>query len=163
MMDGVAAWLKGTALSNAIVTHIWVWPLCESLHFIGLALVIGIVGFMDLRLMGFMKRVPLGAIRDLMPLAILGFTLNLVTGALFFIGTPEQYVHNIAWWAKVCFLIVAGVNAAAYEATIGATMARLADGADTPLGAKVIGAVSLVSWLGVLYWGRMLPFIGNSF
>jgi hypothetical protein len=162
-MDAVAAWLKGTALSNAIVTHIWVWPLCESLHFIGLALVIGIVGFLDLRLMGFMKRVPLGAIRDLMPLAILGFTVNFVTGALFFIGTPEQYVHNVAWWAKVSFLIVAGVNAAAFEAIMGPAMARLADGADTPLGAKVIGAVSLVSWLGVLYWGRMLPFIGNSF
>ena len=42
-------------------------------------------------------------------------------------------------------------------------MTRLADGADTPLGAKIIGAVSLISWLGVLYWGRMLPFIGNSF
>ena len=76
-MDVVVAWLKGTTLSQAIVTHIWVWPLCESLHFIGLALVIGIVGFFDLRLMGFMKRVPVGAIRDLMPLAILGFGLNL--------------------------------------------------------------------------------------
>jgi hypothetical protein len=162
-MDAVVVWLKGTALSNAIVTHIWVWPLCESLHFIGLALVIGIVGLFDLRLMGFMKRIPVGAIRDLMPLAILGFAINLTSGALFFIGTPEQYVHNVAWWAKVSFLIVAGLNALVFELTMGAAIARLPDGVETPAGAKVIGAVSLISWLSVLYWGRMLPFIGNAF
>jgi hypothetical protein len=162
-MDAVVAWLKGTALSNAIVTHVWVWPLCESLHFIGLALIIGIVGFLDLRLMGFMKRVPVGAIRDLMPLAIFGFLLNLVTGATFFIGTPEQYMHNVAWWAKVCFLIVAGLNALAFEVTVGPAVTGLAAGADTPFSAKLVGAVSLISWLGVLYWGRMLPFIGNAF
>jgi hypothetical protein len=162
-MDAVVVWLKGTALSNAIVTHIWVWPLCESLHFIGLALVIGIVGLFDLRLMGFMKRIPVAAIRDLMPLAILGFAINLTSGALFFIGTPEQYVHNVAWWAKVFFLIVAGLNALIFELTMGSSIARLTDGGDTPAGAKVIGAVSLISWLSVLYWGRMLPFIGNAF
>jgi hypothetical protein len=162
-MDTVVAWLKSTTLSSAIVTHIWVWPLCESLHFVGLTLVIGIVGFFDLRLMGFMKRVPINAVRDLMPLAIFGFLLNLTTGALFFIGTPEQYVHNVAWWAKVTFLVVAGLNALTFELLVGPVVARLADGADTPLRAKVIGAVSLCSWLGVLYWGRMLPFIGNAF
>jgi hypothetical protein len=162
-MDAVVVWLKSTSLSHAVVNHIWVWPLCESLHFIGLALVIGIVGLFDLRLMGFMKRIPVGAIRDLMPLAIVGFGINLSTGALFFIGTPEQYMHNVAWWAKVCCLVVAGLNAIVFEATMGATIARLAEGAETPIGAKVIGAVSLISWLGVLYWGRMLPFIGNAF
>jgi hypothetical protein len=162
-MDAVVVWLKGTALSNSIVTHIWVWPLCESLHFVGLALVIGIVGLFDLRLMGFMKRIPVAAIRDLMPLAILGFAINLTSGALFFIGTPEQYVHNVAWWAKVFFLIVAGLNALIFELTMGSAIARLTDGGDTPAGAKVIGAVSLISWLSVLYWGRMLPFIGNAF
>jgi hypothetical protein len=162
-MDAVVAWLKGTALSNAIVTHTWVWPLCEGLHFIGLALVIGIVGLFDLRLMGFMKRLSVGAIRDLMPFAIGGFVLNLLTGAMFFIGTPEQYVRNVAWWAKVCFLVVAGLNAIVFETTVGPAMTQLPENGATPLAAKIIGAVSLVSWLGVLYWGRMLPFIGNAF
>jgi hypothetical protein len=36
-------------------------------------------------------------------------------------------------------------------------------GEDAPAGAKVISAVSIVSWLMVLYWGRMLPFVGNAF
>jgi len=91
-MDPFVAWLKTTSLSQAIVLTRWVWPLCETLHFIGLSLVVGVVGFFDLRLMGFMKRIPVVAVRDLMPFALAGFTLNLITGIIFLIGLPEQYV-----------------------------------------------------------------------
>jgi hypothetical protein len=162
-MDGVVAWLETTMLSRSIVESRWIWPLCEIVHFIGLTLVIGIAGFFDLRLMGFMKRVPLSAARDLMPLALAGFLMNLTTGATFFIGKPHQYVGNMAWWAKVCFLVLAGLNAVWFEATVGRHIAILGEGDETPRAAKIIGAVSLVSWLGVLYCGRMLPYIGNAF
>ena len=98
-----------------------------------------------------------------MPLAVTGFLLNLTTGAIFFIGAPHQYVRNVAWWAKVSFLLVAGLNAILFETTVGARTMNLGAGDDTPRTAKLVGAVSLVSWLGVLYWGRMLPYIGNAF
>jgi len=162
-MDGFVAWLESTTLSRGIVYHRWIWPVCEIIHFIGLTLVIGIAGFFDVRLMGFMKRVPVFAARDLMPLAIAGFLMNLATGATFFIGTPHQYVGNVAWWAKVFCLVLAGLNAMFFETTVGVRTMNLGAGDDTPRSAKVVGAVSLVSWLGVLYWGRMLPFIGNAF
>ena len=162
-MNGFAAWLESTTLSRTIVYYPWIWPLCEIVHFIGLTLVIGIAGFFDLRLMGFMKRVPVAAARDLMPLAIAGFVMNLATGATFFIGKPDQYVNNAAWWAKVFCLVLAGLNATFFETTIGVRTMTLAAGADTPRAAKIVGVVSLASWLGVLYCGRMLPFIGNAF
>jgi hypothetical protein len=162
-MDPFVAWLKTTSLSQAIVLETWVWPLCETLHFIGLSLVIGVVGFFDLRLMGFMKRIPVIAVRDLMPFALAGFVLNLVTGSIFLIGLPEQYVHNRAWWMKVLFLGVAGVNAVIFERWVGSRAAMVGANEDTTAGAKVIGAVSLVAWFSVLYWGRMLPFVGNAF
>ena len=162
-MNGFAAWLQSTALSRIIVQYPWIWPLCEIIHFIGLTLVIGIAGFFDLRLMGFMRRVPVAAARDLMPLAIGGFLMNLTTGATFFVGKPDQYVNNLAWWAKVFCLVLAGLNAMIFETTIGVRTMALGAGDDTPNAAKIVGAVSLASWLGVLYWGRMLPFIGNAF
>jgi hypothetical protein len=162
-VDNFVIWLKGTALSAAITSHIWVWPLAETLHFVGLALVIGIAGFFDLRLMGFMNRVPVSAARDLMPFAVLGFGINLVTGMVFLIGQPDQYAHNPAWWLKVGFLALAGLNALAFETIVGPQTANCAAGDDTPLPAKIVGALSLLSWLGVLYWGRMLPYVGNAF
>jgi hypothetical protein len=162
-MDPFIAWLQTTRLSQAIVSHIWVWPLCETLHFVGLALVIGIVGFFDLRLIGFFRRIPVSAVRDLMPFAIAGFLLNAITGLTFLIGHPEQYAHNIAWWFKVGSLVLAGLNAVAFESGVGARTVPLAPGVDTPVAAKAIGIVSLVAWFGVLFWGRMLPFIGGAF
>jgi hypothetical protein len=162
-MDGFVEWLRATPLSQAIVFSTWVWPACETIHFIGLALVIGVVGFFDLRLIGFFKRVPVSAAGDLMPFAIAGFLCNLTTGLVFLIGHPEQYAHNVAWWWKVGFLVLAGLNAAIFQVVVGPRTAALGEGDDTPAAAKAIGIVSLVSWLGVLYCGRMLPFIGGAF
>src|SRR4051812_19491104 len=158
MMDTFVEWLRGTGVSQAIVLSVWIWPLCETLHFIGLGLVIGIVGFFDLRLMGLMKAVPVAAARDLMPFALGGFLLNLSTGVVFLIGHPEQYVHNGAWWLKMSSLAIAGANAALFErSTIGRRTVMLGAGGDTSAAAKAAGAVSLIAWLSVLYWGRMLP------
>lgn len=162
-MDGFVAWLQATRLSQAIVFNTWIWPACETLHFIGLALVIGTAGFFDLRLLGLFKRIPVAAARELMTFALAGFLLNLTTGLIFLIGHPEQYAHNVAWWAKVGFLAAAGVNALAFEAMVAGRAMAVADGADTPAAAKAVGLVSLIAWFGVLYWGRMLPFIGGAF
>jgi len=162
-MTGFAAWLASTSLSRTIVLYRWIWPLCEIIHFIGLTLVVGIAGFFDLRLMGFMKRVPVAAARDLMPFAIAGFLMNLATGATFFIGKPDQYIDTLAWWAKVFCLVLAGANAMVFETSVGARAIVVGAGEDTPPAAKVVGAVSLASWLGVLYFGRMLPYIGGAF
>ena len=162
-MDAFVTWLQATPLSQAIVAQLWVWPAAETIHFIGLALIIGIVGFFDLRLMGFFRQIPVAAVRDLMPFAIVGFLLNLSTGLLFLIGHPEQYAHNPAWWWKVGFLAVAGLNAGIFEMTLAKTTMPIDAGEDTPAAAKAIGFLSIVAWLGVLYWGRMLPFIGDAF
>jgi hypothetical protein len=162
-MDAFVEWLRATPLSQAIVYRIWIWPLCETLHFIGLALIIGIAGFFDLRLMGFFKQISVDDARELMPLAVIGFLLNLTTGVTFLIGHPEQYVHNPAWWWKVGFLALAGLNALAFTMAVGKQTVGLRGGADTPIAVKTIGAVSLISWFAVLYFGRMLPFLGGAF
>jgi hypothetical protein len=162
-MDAFVEWLRTTPLSQAIVYRIWVWPLCETLHFVGLAMIIGIAGFFDLRLMGFFKQIPVDDARELMPLAVIGFLLNLITGVTFFIGHPEQYAHNPAWWWKVGFLSLAGINALIFQVAVGRQTVGLRAGADTPMTAKTIGAVSLISWFAVLYFGRMLPFLGGAF
>ena len=158
-----AQWLRATSASDWINSSRWLWPLCESLHFMGLSLLIGITGFFDLRLMGFFRRVSIAAARNLMPFALAGFAINLATGVVFLIGLPEQYVNNRVWWFKVGFLVLAGLNAAVYETRLSAKVLALDPHADTPRAVKLIGLVSLVSWFAVLYCGRMLAFIGDAF
>lgn len=162
-MENLIQWLQATPLSLWINQSTWVWPLCETLHFIGLSLLLGVAGFFDLRLIGFFKRVPLAAAKELMPLALVGFAINAATGAVFLIGLPGQYVHNRIWWFKAGFILLAGLNALVYESRWSAKALALEAGADTPGSLKLIGVVSLASWLAVLYCGRMLPFLGDTF
>lgn len=162
-MDAFVVWLQSTSLSHAIVFSTWIWPAAETVHFIGLALVLGIVGVLDLRLMGFFPAVPIAAYREIVPFALVGFALNVLSGVIFLIGHPEQYVHNISWWMKVGSLFIAGANAAVFEATVARQAMVLPAGAPTTSAMKFFGALSLIAWLGVLYWGRMLPFIGDAY
>jgi hypothetical protein len=162
-MIAFAGWLRLTPISVALQhQERWMWPFCESLHFIGLCLLVGVAGFFDLRLLGMMKRIPVKAALDMMPWAIAGFAINLITGTTFFIAEPVQYCNNPTWWAKVCFLVVAGLNAIFFQTILSARVLTLEPDGDTPMSFKIVGAVSLITWLGVLYCGRMLPFIGAS-
>jgi hypothetical protein len=163
MNETIVVWLKSTALSQLMTGNPWLWPICETLHFVGLALLIGAAGLFDLRLMGFLKSMPVTAAMAMRPWAAAGIVINVITGSLFFVGAPEQYIDNPAWWAKVLFLAVAMINIAFFETTQGRRMLLLTAGEDTPVSFKVAGAVSLGSWLAVLFFGRMLPFIGNAF
>lgn len=162
-LDLFAAWLRGTSISEAIRVSTWLWPVCEILHFFGLSLLIGIAGFFDLRLLGFMRRVPISAAWTLMPWAKAGFALAALTGVTFFVGAPEQYIHNPAFYLKLLFLIVANLNAVFFEAIYRKQVEARQLDPGGPFSLKVIAVVSIVSWLFVIYWGRMLPFIGNAF
>lgn len=163
MSEAIVAWLKSTGVSHAMSMSPILWPICETLHFIGLALLIGGAGLIDLRLMGFFKSVPGAAIMQLRKWAALGVLINVVTGILFFVGAPGQYIDNPAWYAKLAFLLVAMINVAVFETKQGKRMLTLAANESTPVSFKVAGAVSIGSWFLVLYFGRMLPFIGNAF
>ena len=152
-----ASWLHRTPISVAFQHQVsWLWPLCETLHFAGLALLLGVAGMFDLRLMGFMKRVPISVVKEFMPWALAGFTLNLLTGAIFIISEPAQYFGNPTWWLKVMFLVSG--NAMIFETAYGRRGGDPA-GEDTPTALKLLRA-SLIVWLGVLWAGRMLPFLG---
>ncbi|MDP2319080.1 MAG: hypothetical protein Q8O42_07065 [Acidobacteriota bacterium] len=82
---------------------------------------------------------------------------------VFLIGPPEQYVNNRVWWFKAGFPVVAGLNAGFYESRLSAKVLALEPGGELPRAAKLVGFVSLVSWLAVLSCGRMLAFISDAF
>lgn len=161
-MHDAVTWLAATWISSHMRDLKWMWPTCETLHFVGLSLLIGGAGVFDLRLMGFMRQVPVTAVRDFMPYAIIGFVTNLVTGIAFFVMMPAQYAFSLDWYAKLFFIVVAGLNAMLFETTLGARVLELGPGEDTPTSFKIVGAVSLFAWFAVLYCGRMLPYLGTG-
>jgi hypothetical protein len=154
-------WLTSGAIDNLVTANTWVWPTSETLHFIGLFVLVGIVLLVNLRVLGLMKGLPFAALHRLLPLAVLGFGLNTATGMLFFIAAPEQYTDNPTFYWKIGFILIAG--AVLFYHTVFDEVWLLGKGETAPFRARVVSASAILAWLGVIYCGQMLPFLGNAF
>lgn len=150
----------GRTIGNFVRETPWAWVASEAVHFVGLSLVIGVVVLIDLRMLGVIRGVSYRTLDRLLPWAILGFALNVVTGMLFFAASPGQYTGNVAFYWKLGFLMLACANTLYF--TFDDTFARDADAA-APLASKTLAMTALALWIGVMFWGSMLPFIGNAF
>ena len=149
-------------IGDGMVNLKWGWPASETIHFIGLSLLFGVVLLVDLRMLGFMKGIPYSALHRLLPWGVLGFGINVVTGMLFFIGAPADfYVSNPVFIWKLALILVAGANALYF--TVFDQAWTVAAGDAPPVAARVCAASGILLWLGVLYCGQMLPFLGHSF
>jgi uncharacterized membrane protein len=139
----------------------WVWPTCETLHFVGLSLLFGAVLVVNLRMMGVGKSMlSFAALRQLLPLGMLGFTLNLATGMMFFVATPEQYT-GFLFLLKMTLVAAGALNLLYFM--LAESPDKVGDGDDARPGTKLIAASAIVIWLAVLFCGHMLPWLGNSF
>jgi len=135
----------------------WWWAFMMDLHFIGLALLIGTVGILNLRVLGFAKQLPVAPLHRLTPWAMGAFGINMLTGILAFIGMPNYYTFNVAFWLKMLALLLLGFNVAAFYLTDAFhSVQHLGPGEDAPLLAKVFAATSLVLWFAVIALGRYI-------
>ena len=145
----------------------WAWPMCETFHFIGLCLLIGIVGMWDLRVLGVAKGLPPAFLKRLLPWGVFGFALCLVTGGLFVGGVGANLIGDNAYdiimrdiWLqlKLIFIFLAGINLLAFYLTgMARTVDTLGPVDDAPPLAKVIAGTSLFLWIGVVVFGRLIP------
>jgi len=159
------AFIRSTALHAFVRDHEpWLWPLLQSLHYVGASLLIGTVGLFDLRTLGLARGIALEALHRLIPWGIAGYILNFMLGIVFFFGHPDQYFYNNAFRFKVVLMAIAGINILAFYGT-GAFAAtkRLSPDADAPRRIKVIAAVSLATWVLVLICGRLITFFRPPF
>ena len=148
-----------TVISMYMVDSTWAWPAAETVHFLGLSLSFGVLLAVNLRILGVMRKVAFADLHRLLPWGMLGFGANLITGMLFFIGQPKQYIDSAPFYWKVVFLMIAGAN----FLYLTVFKKAWADELESSLTDKAMAVMSLFAWLAVLYGGRMLPFIGHSF
>lgn len=149
--------LAGTAIGYSVSTSVWIFPTLETLHFIGLAMLVGGIAALDLRVLGVAKELPIKPFHRLLPLVFIGFGVNLVTGILFFLADPVGYGNNPAFVFKMVLVLLAGLNALWFEFAVSKGLASLGGGSDAPSTAKVICSLSLAFWAGIIIAGRLLP------
>ena len=150
-------WLQGTWVGTTVAESLWGYPLFETMHTIGMALLIGSLGLINLRVLGYKVELPILGTRDLLPLAWLGFTINAISGAALFVSDAVYFFSSYTFRIKMLLIILGGINAALLsgrifrEARVGETVIP------TP-GTKAIAASSLVFWLGAVIAGRLIAY-----
>jgi hypothetical protein len=153
------SWPSPAAMGAAFVLdNPWVWPICEVLHFVGLCLLFGVMLLVNLRMLGFIRGVALADVNRLLPWAMAGLGINIITGMLFFVAAPEQYTQNSAFVWKMGLVVLGGVTLL-YPAMFDGEHASNRDVLEAPLTRKVVAACSLAIWIGVIFFGRFLPYL----
>ncbi len=143
----------GLAGIPALASHPWAYPALEVVHLLGIALLLGNLLLVELRLWGVAAAdLPLRPLARLaLPLSLAGFGLAAASGLTMFMSQPQELLANRAFVWKMGLLALAGLNAAAFHARGG--LAR-ADG-----WARAQTALSAVLWLAVLACGRWIGYL----
>ena len=164
-LDTLNDWLRHTlnplyrtAIGEFMRSSKYAWPFFESLHFLGMSLLIGTIGTFDLRLLGYARAVPIRALHRLIPLGIAGFVLNITTGICFICAFPDQYLFNAAFRWKVVFITIAGLNVLFFYTSVFRRLEVESEHVAPRFAARLAGGVSLAAWVGVMSAGRLITF-----
>ncbi len=145
-------WLEESGLGVWVRESMWGYPLILASHAIGMAIVIGIITMLDLRVLGFASRIPISSIDNLFTIAWIGFFLNFLSGFLLFSADADRFFFQTVFQIKI-LLIILGVIA------LWVLLRQLRGQAITK-GAKMTAAFSLFCWFGAITAGRLTAYIG---
>jgi hypothetical protein len=151
------AWLQGTALGTAVAETLWAYPLLETFHALGMAMLLGSLGLINLRVLGYKRELPLLGTRDLLPLAWLGFTINAVSGIALFTSDAIYFFSSYTFRIKIVLIVLAGINAVLLGRRIFHEPATNRDAVPTAA-AKWIAGTSLAFWVGAAVAGRLIAY-----
>ena len=160
---GLIHWLNETAFSQYLRESEVAFPLTEAIHLIGLGISVGVVLWVDLRLLGLgMKRARLTeVVARLEPWAIGGFVVMFVSGFLLFLGKPENYYSTTAFKVKMILLPFAGLNVLFFHKRILPGAARWDQAAVAPWQGRLVGIVSIALWIVIIVLGRLTAYFAD--
>jgi hypothetical protein len=153
-------WLYESPIGSGIRESVWVFPILEGSHLLGIALSVGVLCWFDLRLLGLVLRDESveKVWNQVMPVALIGFVLMFVTGLFLFWAEARTAYHSVHFWIKIALLAVVGINALVFEATSHTKMHAWQDASAVPLRARMAGVISLFLWAAIIITGRTMAY-----
>lgn len=152
-MTGWLHALEATALAAALRDSDWAYPMVNVLHLLGVALLVGAIVPLDLRLLGFWRTVPVAPMgRVLRGIAATGLLLALFAGALLFSTRATEYAASPFFLAKMGFVCLGGVNALVASLSSPEQLAR------TGSRRILVSLISMVCWITALVLGRLVGY-----
>ena len=148
------AWLEGSALALWIRESLWGYPIVLSSHAVGMAIVVGMVSMIDIRVLGFARKIPISSFKSLFNLTWAGFAVNFTSGCMLFSGDAIKFFNSTPFRIKIILIILGMISVW--------MLLREVKGMDTGVSstkARIIAAVSLLCWFGAITAGRLTAYL----
>jgi hypothetical protein len=160
-MDAFCKWLEATRVGASVRQSLWLFPAIETVHLLGMAVLVATVVALDLRLLGWAMRGQrvTELVRRLLPWSWAGFAVQVATGAALFSSEAVHVYANPAFRLKMMLIVLAGVHASIFHWVICRDVAKWDEGRVIPAKARVAGLVSILIWIGVVAAGRFIGFV----
>jgi len=151
--------IEASALGEAMRKSLWLFPTVETVHIVGLALLVGSIAVLDLRLLGFSREISVRKLAaHVLPWTLASFVLIVPTGLAMFVAHVGDYISNTTFVLKICLIFAAGVNAAVFHAGVFRSAPAWDIGVMPPAAARASAALSLLLWVSVIACGRFLAY-----
>jgi hypothetical protein len=153
-------WLYDSSIGTSIRESIWVFPIIETIHVLGLTLLVGTIAILDLRLLGLvLKREQVSRVASqILPLTWAGFAVMFVSGFLLFWAEAAKCYANPAFRLKLLLLALVGLNPLVFHLTIYRSVLSWNEQLVTPLRARLAAFFSLTLWGGIVCAGRAIAY-----
>jgi hypothetical protein len=158
-MQGLLHTIESTAFSDWVLTSTYGYPILLTLHSIGLAVLVGVLVLIDLRVLGAAAAIPLAQMRRLMTLVWAAFAVNAVSGTALFVSDATRYYYSPTFRWKLLSIVVGVALAAVLSSFVVGAANSPGRAHDTiPLYAKVLAAVSVIVWMAAIGVGRYMAY-----
>jgi hypothetical protein len=133
------------------------YPIANLVHILGLIMLVGGIGVLDLRLIGLFRKIPTAALAAaLTPIAIAGLLLMVPSGATMFASDASTLVNSGTFRTKLLLIALALANAVAFRFIWQGRIEQW--DFDLPFGGRVMAAASILLWLSIAALGRWIAY-----
>lgn len=156
----LCAWIAATRVGTGILESVYLFPIVEGFHLLGIALSVGVLCWLDFRLIGIaFTDQPVSRVwKQVMPIAAVGFSLMFLTGGLLFWAEAVTAYNSVHFWIKLGLILLAGLNALYFEKVTHRGIAEWDSAPVPPLKARLAGFVSLILWTAIIITGRTMAY-----
>jgi hypothetical protein len=152
-------WLEATSYSQWILVSAEGWPLMLSLHAFGLAIIVGVVFSLNLRILGLYETIPYTSLHSLMGIAWIGIAINIFTGLSIFFTQASSYITNVPFLFKILFIVLGIVNLVYARKILRREAAAWDAAGSVPRIGTMLAASSLLLWILAVVTGRLIAYL----
>ena len=151
-------WLEQTSFAIWIGESLWSYPILIGLHSVGLAIVVGTLTMIDLRLLNNFPGIRFESLTSLLKLAWASFVINAMSGAALFTSHATTFATNRPFLVKITLIFFAAIFTAVIQQKLRDSAAGWNEGGP-PGTVRALAAISIFCWLGAIVAGRLTAYI----